>query len=291
MKLNRVLVTYKKPSKLRTASSRADQKRLMRVSPKLYRQTKDQQKSHLYTINCVRRVLKKLKISYRVVLRDKLQDEVKNLNKTADMIITIGGDGSVLAAAHVAGRKPVLGVNSLPKTSVGFFCGANAQNFDRKMASIISGRSRPAELPLLDIWIDGRKISYPALNDVLYAGESPAETVQYTIQIGRKKERQRGSGVWISAGPGSTAGIRSAGGKVSAIGSRRLQYYARELCAIPGLKYKLKRGFIPLGGSIKIISEIAHGRAYLDGINYIHPVLRGSVLKVRVSKQTLKIYL
>lgn len=291
MKLNRVLVTYKKPSKLRTASGRADEGRLKRASPKLYRQTKEQQKSHLDTINHVRRVLKEHGIWCSVILRDKLQKEIQKLKKRVDLIITIGGDGSVLAASHFAGKTPLLGVNSLPKTSIGFFCSANVENLDRKIASIISGRSKPVKLPLLDVWIDGRKISYPALNDVLFAGESPAETVQYTVEVGKRKEKQRGSGVWISAGPGSTAGTRSAGGRVLTTNSRKIQFYMRELCKMPGLKYKLKKGFITSGGYIKITSEMAHGRAFLDGINYIHPVPRGSVLKVKISNRTLKIYL
>jgi len=291
MKLNCVLVTYKNPSKLRTASSRAAEKRLKSLSSRLYLQTKQQQKSHIEAIKYVCRILKEHCIDYKVVLRDKLKDHFKKVKKYPDIIITIGGDGSVLAASHIAGKTPLLGVNSLPKTSVGFFCSANIKNFEKKLLDIAANKIKPIKLPMLDVWIGGKKIDYPALNDILFAGESPAETVQYIIEVDGKKEKQRSSGIWISAGPGSTAGIKSAGGTALAITSKRLQFCARELCAIPHTKYKLKRGFAPYKGSIKIISETEKGRAYLDGVNYTHPVPRGSSLKVKVSNKILKIFL
>lgn len=298
MKLNRVLVTFKKPSKLRTASAKTDGSRLKRASPTLFRQSMAQQKNHLMTIEQVQRVLKKLGIDYKVIPREKLEKPhplswVRKFRERmikADLLVTIGGDGSVLAASHVAGNIPILGVNSLPKTSVGFFCDTNAKIFEKYLKGILDGTYEPISLPLIEASIDGHKIPYPALNDVLFAGASPAETVQYTIQVGRKKECQRGSGVWMAAGPGSTAGIQSAGGKILPVTSKKLQFLTRELCTIPGTRYKLKRGFAPKS-EICIISEMSQGRAFLDGTKFIYPVPRGSQLKVKISSRHLKIFL
>lgn len=298
MKLNRVLVTFKKPSRLRTASAKGENLKLKHSSPALFRQSIAQQKSHLTTIEQVEKTLKKLKIPYKVIPREKLEKPhplpwVRKFRERmikADLLVTIGGDGSVLAASHVAGNIPILGVNSLPETSVGFFCDANAKYFEKYLKKILAGTYKPVSLPLLEASINGEKIPYPALNDILFAGASPAETVQYTIQVGKKKECQRGSGVWMAAGPGSTAGIQSAGGKVLPVTSNELQFYARELCTIPGVRNKLKKGFAPKG-EINITSEMSQGRAFLDGTKFIYPVSRGSKLKVKVSSRHLKLFL
>lgn len=286
MKLNHVVVVYKRPSAIRGAATGAALRKLKKSSPDLYRRTLSQQRSHLAAVEQIQRVLRDEGIPYKIVMRDKLKGGIK-----ADLIITVGGDGTVLAASHVAGGVPILGVNSMPKTSVGFFCAATSGSFRQKIINIKRGMIRPVSLPLLEAHIDGKKLPYYGLNDVLFAGVSPAETVQYTIQIGSKKERQRGSGVWFAAGPGSTAGIFSAGGRVLDITSKRIQYVARELYPIPGSRYRLKRGFVPAHKAVRIQSEMSEGTAFIDGTKLAYPVPRGSVLKVGISPHRLHIYL
>lgn len=286
MKLNRVVVVYKKPSAIRGAAVGAKLGRLKRMSPDLYRRTVIQKRSHLSAIAQVQRALEELHIPHMTVLRDRLKGGLKT-----DLIITVGGDGTVLAASHIAGGTPILGVNSMPKTSVGFFCAATAQSFRQKISSIRRALLKPASLPLIEVSIDGKKLPYLALNDILFASASPAETVQYTIKVGSRKERQRGSGVWVAAGPGSTAGISSAGGKMTDITSRRLQYLARELYPIPGVRYKMKRGFVPQGKHILIQSEMSQGIAFLDGAKLAYTVHKGSVLKIGISPRRAHIFL
>ena len=71
--------------------------------------------------------------------------------------------------------------------------------------------------------IDGKTMECLALNDVLFAGSSPAETVRCRIRVGRCEEFQKSSGVWVASGPGSTAAIHSAGGKKMPLRSHKLQ--------------------------------------------------------------------
>jgi len=301
MKLNHVIVVFKKPSMLHGTGGKSALPRLKRVSPDLFRRRLLMQKSHVKTIEQVQKILKELEIPHEVIERKKLESPSNPPSPPflkggagklqASLIITIGGDGTVLAASHVAGNIPILGVNSMPRTSVGFFCAANASTFKQKITEIKSNRLRFTSLPLLEVSIDGKRLPYLPLNDILFVASSPAETVQYMIQVGQQKERQRGSGVWIAAGPGSTAGICSAGGKVTTVTSRRIQYLARELYPIPGTVYRFRKGFIPPGKSIKITSEMSDGMAFLDGSKLMYPVPRGSTLAVRIAHQRLRIFL
>ncbi len=271
MKLNRVVVIYKKPSAVRGAASH-----------KLH---------HMEAVNRIEQILAEAGISYKIVLRDRLEAMLPSHSPRADLIITIGGDGTVLSASHYAGHTPILGINSSPKTSVGFFCATNVANFRKILLRLTRGLLRPKLLPLLDVSVSGKKLPFRALNDILFASSSPAETVQYSLQVGKRKERQRGSGVWIAAGPGSTAGICSAGGKVTDVSSKKIQYLARELYPIPGVRYRLKKGFVPEKKSIRIRSEMSHGVAFIDGAKLVYPMKRGDTLAARISKRKLKIFL
>ena len=61
----------------------------------------------------------------------------------AALVIAVGGDGTLLAASHSVSETPILGVNSAPRHSVGFFCALNRSTFQRGL----DGRPRgpPAE--------------------------------------------------------------------------------------------------------------------------------------------------
>ena len=64
------------------------------------------------------KILEELQIPYKTIKRETLNTEVKKYK--ADLIITVGGDGTILAVSDYAEKTPVLGVNSMPKSSRGF---------------------------------------------------------------------------------------------------------------------------------------------------------------------------
>ncbi len=291
MKFNQVLIIYKKPSQLRNASDAKGLEYLKETFPKLFKQTLYQQETHLNTIKQVKNILESLNIKYNVIIRNDLFTDISDFKNSTDLLITIGGDGTILSTSHVAEGIPILGVNSLPNFSRGFFCLTTPINFKKHLTEIIQGKRKPINLPLLEASINNKTIPYPALNDVLFTNKSSAETVQYILMVGDKAEQQRGSGIWISAGPGSTAAILSAGGKKMSIFSEKLQFFARELCVAPGKRYLLKKGIISSLKSIKIISETSNGMVYLDGKNPPFALQRGACLNVKISPDKLKIFL
>jgi NAD+ kinase len=211
--------------------------------------------------------------------------------KGFDLIVTFGGDGTFLAAAHIADGTPILGVNASPDHSVGFFCMAQPHTFARVLRRIAEGKLSPRELPLIETRIGPKRLGCLALNDVLFAGTSPAETVRYEISAGGRREEQKSSGVWISSGPGSTAAIESAGGRPLGIFSRRLQFLVREPCVTPGSRYRMTRGVLRAGAPISLASHMRTGRVYIDGHWHEYEVPEGARLTCRVSKKTLKVFI
>lgn len=179
-----------------------------------------------------------------------------------DLIIVIGGDGTVLDMARFINNTPILAVNSSPSTSKGHFCLTTAENFLENIEKIQEGSIHPKQLTRIRIDVDNQTYRYPALNDVLIAHQSPAATSRYVIEVRGQAEEQKSSGVWICTGAGSTGAMMSAGGERMPMDDRRLQYLVREPWA--QCEYRLLRGMIGTEG-ISFVSRMMHGRLYLDG--------------------------
>lgn len=272
MKLNRVLIVHKRLSILQNGIASQSLK-------------KERREQHEATIQKVTEKLQQLGIEFSIIDRSALIQK-----PDADLILTVGGDGTVIAASHVARGIPVLGVNSMPASSVGFYCSCNAKTFASKLDRIVAGSEKPKELPMLAASIDGQALPFPILNDLLFTSSSPAESVYYTLQYGEKKEFQRGSGIWICAGPGSTAGFHSAGGKPAAMTSRQLRFIVREPCALPRRKPKLLKGVLPEDQTLSITCANVGAVLFVDGTSYEQPMKPKQVLKVRISLQSFFLF-
>ncbi|MBI4125171.1 MAG: NAD(+)/NADH kinase [Deltaproteobacteria bacterium] len=241
---------------------------------------------HNQTLQAVKEFLNGLRIRYRVVDRSRLQCPLKT-----DLIVTVGGDGTALAASHFAGSSPLFCINSAPSTSTGFFCRASSRNFRPRLQKILEGKISPQKLPRLAVYLQGRKLGPYGLNEVLFASKLQGETARYTLRVGRHGEYHKSSGVWVATGAGSTAAIHSAGGKQDSPRSGRLQYKVREPCRFPKSRYRLLSGFVQARGAIKIISGMDQGMVFIDGGKWRYPVPHQAVLTVRGNVAPLKIFL
>ena len=275
MKLNHVLIVYKRHIGGSGLGNRAAR-----------RQLAPWQRRHGQALEAVCGALEQRGIRFRCIDRDRLRGKL-----AADLLVTLGGDGTVLAAAHAADGVPMLGVNSMPGRSVGFYCAATAKTIGPVLDGILAGRRLPRRLPLIEARIDGKPAPVLALNDVLFAGRSPAEMMRYRLAAGGRAEAQRSSGVWISAGPGSTAAIAAAGGRRQPVDAPRLQWLAREPHALPGKKPRLVKGILPKGAAIAIVPEMGEAAIFIDGPKHAVPVPPGAKLLCRIARRRLQIFL
>ena len=162
-----------------------------------------------------------------------------------DLVVSLGGDGTFFAAARYLKETPILGINSDPANSLGLWTCADRTNFRDPLERALARQVRPTRIFRMAIAINGKTLRETAFNDVLIAHRNPAAMTRYRLTSGPVVEQQRSSGVWISTAAGSTAGIRSAGGRRMPISSRRLQYLVREPYSWPQRHYRLLRGFTP----------------------------------------------
>src|SRR5690606_9231413 len=120
-------------------------------------------------------------------------------------------------------NTPILGVNSAPNHSIGFFCAARRGNIGRLLNQALSGELPATKLTRMKVEVDGRRISNRVLNEALFCHEIPAATSRYILRYSGQREEQRSSGVWVGTAAGSTGALRSAGGRVLPLLSQSLQ--------------------------------------------------------------------
>ncbi len=216
------------------------------------------------------------------------------VNKTAiagsDLLISVGGDGTFLELARAANSQWILGVNSDPARSVGSFCPVSAVSFARFFKQTRMGRRKILPLYRMGVVLNGRRIPIPVLNDLLITDQRPAAMSLYRLEIGRHKEEQRSSGLWIATAAGSTGAVRSAGGRVLPRGSRQIQYRPRELyCQGQSASaHRLTGQVLAAGKTIRVGSLMRNGLLCFDGDHLQFPFRYGDRIEVMGGQSPLK---
>lgn len=183
----------------------------------------------------------------------------------AALVVTVGGDGTLLAASHHVGQIPILGVNSSPSSSVGFFCAAHGKNVRQMLRSALEGRLHSLRLARMRVTVNGRVVSRRVLNETLFCHETPAAASRYVLCYGRRKEVQVSSGFWVGTAAGSTGALHSAGGDVLPLESEELQLIVREPFLGGSARFRMTKVRAAPGREIFAISKIHEGCLFLDG--------------------------
>jgi NAD+ kinase len=239
---------------------------------------------HVRTLEKVEEALLKLGVESLVLHGSHASFEARGVA----LVVTVGGDGTLLAASHsVGGDVPILGVNSAPRYSVGFFCGARAQGIKGSLEDALEDRLRKVLLSRMSVKLNGQTRSERVLNEALFCHAVPAATSSYIVQVGRLKEEQRSSGFWIGPAAGSTAAQRSAGGKVMPLTSKKLQLVVREPYYAFGERYGLVRVDIGERSRCIVKSKMHQARLFLDGPYQAISVRLGDELVFERSPQSL----
>lgn len=139
------------------------------------------------------------------------------LGEICDLVIVVGGDGSILHAAQALARYrvPVLGVN---RGRLGFLTDVNPDEVGVKLQQVLMGDYQLDQRFLLMMEIqEDRKIIHQdmALNDVvLHAGKS-VHMIDFQLKIdGLDVYRQHSDGLIVATPTGSTAYALSGGGPI-----------------------------------------------------------------------------
>ena len=144
-------------------------------------------------------------------VNDFMFDKVQNI----DLVIAIGGDGTLLRAVSLAVKYdvPVLGINM---GTVGFMTDIEGDKALAELKEYLNG-VRIEERSMLEIEFNnsGNKNSYIALNDIVIARGSSISMIETITEIDNVHlATYRGDGIVISTATGSTGYALALGGPV-----------------------------------------------------------------------------
>ncbi len=206
-----------------------------------------------------------------------------------DLVVTIGGDGTLLHASKSVGTTPILAVNSAPTHSVGFFCGVRKGQVAKTLRASLRGTVARVVLSRMQVSLNGEPVSTRVLNDALFCHQSPAATSRYLIEHQGITEDHKSSGFWIGPAAGSTAAQRSAGGKVLPLASKNLQLVVREPYTPFGNPYQLQLVCIKPEQILRVRSKSKLMCVYIDGPDLRVRVGLGDVLEFSLSAEPLEL--
>lgn len=134
---------------------------------------------------------------------------------TADLMVVLGGDGSIIHVAKKAAAYgiPVLGING---GTVGFIAGLEMHQLDR-LPRLLDGRYIVEPRMMLDVTVTRPQemLQFTALNEVVVSHGSLSRLIQLEIYSGEDPViTYRADGVIIATPTGSTAYSLSAGGPI-----------------------------------------------------------------------------
>lgn len=162
-----------------------------------------------------------------VLLEDSLGDvlpehearlaSLDEIGKEADLVIVVGGDGSLLGAARTLAQYdiPVIGVN---RGRLGFLTDITPDDIAQQIPAVLDGQYERESRFLLSAEVrrDDQVLgSGPALNDVVVNSGNSAQMIEFELYINDTfVYRQRADGLIVSTPTGSTAYSLSGGGPI-----------------------------------------------------------------------------
>jgi NAD+ kinase len=135
--------------------------------------------------------------------------------RAADLVIVLGGDGTLLAVARAAPTTtPVLGINV---GVLGYLSGLKQEEALSRLDEVLAGGFREDRRRRLDVTIPSGPDAgtYRALNDAVLNRKPSGRITAFSVSIGgHPVARFRGDGVIVATPTGSTAYSLSAGGPI-----------------------------------------------------------------------------
>ena len=146
-----------------------------------------------------------------------LVEDNKSIEKSADLIIVVGGDGSILSTArtYVDSNIPILGINL---GRLGFLADVSVESMMNVVTDILNGDYIKEQRALLSCQLEreGNILSqHLAFNEVAVHRNETPRMIEFELSVdGDFVNKQRADGMIVTTPTGSTAYALSSGGPI-----------------------------------------------------------------------------
>lgn len=154
------------------------------------------------------------------VMDDDHRRSSKQLVELCDILIALGGDGTMLSAARLVGSKgtPILGVN-LGK--LGFLAEVSVEDLHRSIDEILSNRYLIEDRTVLEATATGSATKFQGLNDIVIDKAGSARVITLKISVDEDYlSTYSADGLIVATPTGSTAYSLASGGPIVVPASR-----------------------------------------------------------------------
>jgi NAD+ kinase len=175
------------------------------------------------------------------------------MDKTQDLIIVVGGDGSLLSAARIATHNaiPVIGIN---RGTLGFLTDLSPQEFTKQLDHVLAGEYIAESRSLLRMSAQNPHVTHVeaiALNDVVLSRGNETRLIAFDVSIdGQFVSHYRADGLILATPTGSTAYALSAGGPI-------MHPQLDAIVMVPMSSHSLSTRPLVIAGQSEIILQIS----------------------------------
>lgn len=213
----------------------------------------------------------------------------KEFCSQTDLLVVVGGDGSLLSAARLASKYdiPIIGIN---RGQLGFLTDIMPHEMQNQLQQILAGQFIEETRHLLrmrlydnqQLLVEGR-----ALNDLVLGRGQSAYLVEFSVEIDKQfVSNYRADGLILSTPTGSTAYNLSAGGPI-------LHPQLQAFTMVPMFSHSLSARPLVIPSTSQIEVQISNENLaplslYLDGrqTHLAHP---GQTIVIDAHPQTLRL--
>ena len=222
------------------------------------------------------------------IINETSSYEKREISQQADLLIVLGGDGTLLSVAQAAHpyNIPILAVNL---GSLGFLAEISIDELYPTLENILAGKFEIENRMLLNacIWRNGEKVEdHNVLNDVVINKGAVARVINLQVLVnGQYMTSYRADGLIIATPTGSTAYSLSAGGPI-------IHPSMHTLVLSPICPFTLTNRSILIPDQsiiqVKLAAEYDDVRVTLDGQEG-YDMRAGDILKIKKTKTSLQL--